>query len=349
MQRFRIAALAALALAWGSSPSFAQELYRDQMSSGAGWGLNASSLDYIATFGYDYSADAIPEAPNSRVGDTATSGLKMQANLVDGAYSVFTVYPIGQSFSGDYMLRFDAWMNYDADERINGGSNGTTEFLGGGIGYDDSSADIGPGAQVLATGDGGSGSDWRAFAEGAFLDAAEMTGLSRNGTDLYYADFLPGVAPPAGQVAQTAFPAGTAGSPGFQWITFEIRSEGGVASVFIERPDTARLEIAEFNGDGLRPYTSDGNISLVYADFFSSISPAPAIMFGLIDNVVVSQINPVLAPPPAPPPAAPGSGSGSATVEEIPALGPLGPALVALLTALSGALGVRRKQRLHPD
>ncbi|WP_425395274.1 hypothetical protein [Aeoliella sp.] len=267
----------------------AQELFRDEMTSGAGWGVNASSGDSAATFGYNYSADDIPEAPNSQGGDTATTGVKLEANITAGALDVFTLYPIGESFSGSYQLRFDAWMNYDANERINGGSAGTTEFLGGGIGYDNVAADIGIGAQILATNDGGSGSDWRAFGDGSFLDPSEMIAGSRNGFDSHYSDFLPGVAPPAGQ-AQAAFPAGTAGSPGFQWITFEVNTAHGRSAVFIEKPGGDRLHITTINAYGARPYTSDGNIGVVYADFFSSVTSRPDLTFGIVDNVVVNQI-----------------------------------------------------------
>lgn len=267
----------------------AQELFRDELTSGAGWGVNASSGDSAATFGYDYSADDIPEAPNTLGGDTATTGVKLEANITAGALDVFTLYPVGQSFTDNYQLRFDAWMNYDADERINGGSAATTELIGGGIGYDDTSADIGAGAQILATGDGGSGSDWRAFADGAFLDPAEMAAGDRNGFNAYYSDFLPGVAPPAGQ-AQVDFPPGIAGSPGFQWVTFEINTANGKSAVFVEKPDGDRLLITTINNNGARPYTSDGNISLVYADYFSSVTSRPDLTFGLIDNVVVTQI-----------------------------------------------------------
>jgi hypothetical protein len=282
--------VAVCALLSAANATTAQELFRDEMNSGANWGFNASSADSAATFGYDYSADDIPESPNSRGGDAATTGVKLEANIVaPPTLEVFTLWPVGESFSGNYQLRFDAWMNYDADERINGGSNATTEFIGGGIGYDDTSADIGAGAQFLATGDGGSGSDWRAFADGAFLDPVEMAANDRDGSNAYYSDFLPGVAPPAGQ-AQTDFPAGSAGSPGFQWVTFEVNTANGKSAVFVEKPGGDRLHIATINRDGTRPYTSDGNIGLVYADFFSSVSPRADLTFGLIDNVEVKQI-----------------------------------------------------------
>lgn len=259
----------------------ATELFRDEMDSAAGWGVNANNADSVATFGYDYSADDIPEAPNSRGGDVATTGVKLEANLALGASSVLTIYPTGQSFTGDYQLRFDAWMNYFQ------GGDGTTEFVGGSLGYDGTSADVNQGAECLITGDGGSGSDWRAYAEGAFLDASEMTAGSRNGADPYYADFLPGVAPPPGQ-AQTSFAPGADGSPGFQWITVEINSVGGVCSIVVEKPGGARLEIVHFNHDAARPYTNDGNIGLRYADYFTSVTTRPDLTFGLIDNVEVN-------------------------------------------------------------
>lgn len=286
LKGFALLALALLAAA----PANAATLYSNEMASASGWGFNAfgtaaSVGDYAVTFGYDYSADGIPEAPNSDAGDTATSGVKLEANLAGGSASGFTLYPTGQSFSGNYQLRFDVWMNYDADERINGGSAGTTEFIGGGIGYDNMSANIGSGAQIIATGEGGSGSDWRAFADGTFLAHEDMVAGSRNGFDPHYADFLPGVAPPAGQF-QVSFPEGVAGSPGFQWVTFEVRTVDGISKVVLEKPNGDRLRIVEIE----EPYTSDGNIGLFYADFFSSVTARPDLTFGLIDNVVVSEI-----------------------------------------------------------
>jgi hypothetical protein len=267
----------------------AQELFRDELASGAGWGVNATSADSAAVFGYDYSADGIPEAPNSQGADAATSGVKLTSNTAEPAsLEAMTLYPIGQSFSGKYQLRFDAWMNYDVDERINGGSNGTTEFIGGGVGYDNTAADIGPGLQAIATGDGGSGSDWRVFADGAFLDPAEMNAQDRNNANPAYSDFLPGASPPASQF-HLSYPPGTPGVPGFQWVTFEITTDNGFGVVNIEKPDGDRLRIATLT-QADRPFTSDGNIGIFYADFFTSISPRPDVTFGIIDNVVVSRV-----------------------------------------------------------
>ena len=74
---------AALALLWslGATSASAETLFWDQMNadSAAGWGSNVTSADTKATFGYNYSAVGIPEAPNSMGGDTATSRAMVQS------------------------------------------------------------------------------------------------------------------------------------------------------------------------------------------------------------------------------------------------------------------------------
>ena len=283
-----------LALLAVSDITSAQELYRNQMAGGGGWTVRTTSGTSI-NVSYEYSADDIPEAPNSRVGDVATTGFKLEANISAGASSFMTLSPAGQNFTGNYQLRFDAWMNYDADQRINRGSYGTTKFIGGGVGYDGVTTDVASGAQVVATGDGGSISDWRAFKSPPqfFVPADNMSAGDRNGANSYYSDFLPGVVPPAGQ-AQIDFPPGTAGSPGFQWITFEFTAINNVVHVSIERPDGERLKIVDIDCNDTSDMSSgcstDGNVSLFYADFFAYVSPRPDLTFGLIDNVEVSEV-----------------------------------------------------------
>jgi len=259
----------------------------DQMNSGAGWGLN-STADFVATFGYSYAADGIPEAPNSQGGDDPFTGLKAEANLSEGASHFGSFYPVGQNFTGTHQLRFDAWMNWEV------GAGSTTEFNGGGLGYNGTSADVNSGAQLIATGDGGSASDWRALKDGFFVAAGDMAAGTRQGSDPYYADFLPAVASPEDQEQ-----GGTsvAGSPGFQWITWIFTNVGGVVSVDIEKPDLSQLHIVTLDcndtSDGSTGCSSEGNISLFYADFFTSVNTS-GFNFGLFDNVVVTD-----APEPA--------------------------------------------------
>lgn len=236
------------------------QLFQDQMNNGGNWGVNDNgNADFLTTFNYDYSANGIPEAPNSQGGDAATRGLKMEANIVNGAGSFFTVYPTGQNFAGSYQLRFDAWMSF--------GTSGTTEFLGGGIGYNSLDADLTSGAQAIATGDGDSTNDWRAFYDDTYFPLGD-------GNAAPYVDFLPSV---NGSVA---------GSPGLQWITWEFNVLEGDVSIFIEKPDLSRLELIS----ATPTESMDGNISLFYADFFTSVGFPTADTFGLIDAVVVNAI-----------------------------------------------------------
>jgi hypothetical protein len=259
----------------------------DPMESGTGWGINGTA-DVQATFGYNYSLDGIPEAPNSQLGDAPTTGLKAEANLSSGAANYFSAYPIGQNFTGIYQLRFDAWMNFSTDDYYNFGAAGTTEFLGGGIGYDGIASDIGSGAQMIVTGDGGSGSDYRAFKNGAFLAPEDMNAGSRNGFDPYYSDFFTGtVTPPEDQEQEPG--TNVAGSPGFQWVTWVVTNVNGIVSFAMEKPDLSTLEIVRMDcRDASCDY--EGNIMLFYADFFSSVTASPQFTFGLFDNVSVTDV-----------------------------------------------------------
>ena len=289
--------IVAVAVAFVPSVVSAAVLFSDDMTNATAWGMNASSADTAATFNYNYAADGIPEAPHPIMGGAATRGVKLEANIIDpAAGEKFTLYPLGQNFTGNHQLRFDAWMNFDADTRATTGA-GTTEFLGGGVGYDNVTVDVASGAQTIATGEGGSASDWRAFKSPPqfFVASADMNGGTRQGSSPYYANFLPSVAPPPDQ-GQAA--SGVAGSPGFQWITwvFTAINQGGLnkVRVSIEKPDGSSLSIVKMNcnftGDGSNGCTSEGNISLFYADFFSSVSSRPDLTFGVIDNVIVTDV-----------------------------------------------------------
>ena len=271
----------ALLLAVTGSSVLAVDLYRDEMNSGANWGVNATA-DTQVTFGYNYSLDGIPEAPNTQLGDTLFTGLKAEANLTSNASNFLTAYPIGQNFTGTYQLQFDAWMNYEY------GAGSTTEFLGGGVGYDGVTTDVASGAQLIVTGEGGSASDYRALKDGFFVDAAAMAGGTRQGSEPYYADFFPSVASPEDQEQAGG---STAGSPGFQWVTWVFTNVNGIVSIDAVKPDNSSLRIITLDcsdtSDGSTGCSSDGNISLFYADFFTSVN-ASGLNFGLFDNVLVT-------------------------------------------------------------
>lgn len=90
-----------------------------------GWEV-ATPLDVTNQFSVDYSQFGIPAPP----GTATTRGLLASVNKLDATQSAAGVnfYPIGQSFSGDYALRFQMY-----HEGVNGG--GTTEHIIFGINH----------------------------------------------------------------------------------------------------------------------------------------------------------------------------------------------------------------------
>lgn len=96
----------------------------------ANWALfyastNSTDYDYTAAFAYDYSLQGIPAAPHST---NDTLGLYIQVNK-DGTPNAAAVnlYPLNESFSGDYALRFDLYMLV--------GTGATTEYALFGINH----------------------------------------------------------------------------------------------------------------------------------------------------------------------------------------------------------------------
>ena len=99
-----------------------------------------------------------------------TRGLKMTANNSGGVFSGFSVSPNGQSFSGNYRVKFHMWQNYVGP--LGPGGSGTTQLSTYGIGTAGNVA-FWPGAatkESVAFGttlDGGSASDYRAYSSAA--------------------------------------------------------------------------------------------------------------------------------------------------------------------------------------
>jgi hypothetical protein len=248
-----------------------------------------------ANFFFDYSTVGIPAAPNS-IGGT-TRGLKLEANVPGTAvFSGISVSPNGQSFSGDYVLRFDAWQN------INGpfpaGGSGSTQMTDAGVGTNGTTAQFPGGtlqsAMFAASGDGGTATDYRAYtAPGApatdtsgVYAAGAVTG-STNNTNSYYSNFGNASAP-AAQVALFPQQTGTtaAGTQGMAWHVWEITKSGNFVTWEIDDKPIATLDISTANLAG-------SNIFLGQFDINATSSAdvnARSLLFGLVDNVRVTAI-----------------------------------------------------------
>lgn len=285
-----------LFLAAAASASIGSEviLFSDDfdVDSSADWNINASSSDTSAIFAFDYSSIGVPPSPN---GGGTTLGLRMAANIDSPDSSeALTLSPVGESFSGTYLLKFDMWMNFNGP--FPAGGVGAAEFLCAGIGYDDVTVNLGAGTGsggwFALTGDGGSSRDYRAYQvyleqyaeSGQFF--AGTSSVAQNGSDPYYAGFGGIDVDAAVPYQQTLYPLQTGttqvGSAGFEWHEVTIFVNGSTALWSIDGLPIAELDPALGPGFDL-----EGNISIGYDDMFSSVSDNPDVSFGLIDNLVV--------------------------------------------------------------
>lgn len=214
------------------------------------WQFNSSvaadtandNLNNEANFFFDYSTVGIPLAPRSGTG--GSFGLKMEADVFGSptttAIKTMSASPLGQSFTGDYTLTFDAWQNFQGP--FPGGGSGTTQALLATVGANTTTTQN-PGGTInsagfAATNDGGSSSDYRAYrgttnlAPSTGVYAAGNTTAAVNPPNPYpaggYYAFLQGTVP----AQQTTYAQGLSfnsqtgstnvGVIGMAWHTWEI-------------------------------------------------------------------------------------------------------------------------------
>lgn len=296
-------ALVATALLAGSA-SAQEVLFTENFNSpdnALDWRVNTVSAFDRATFGFDYGALGIPPAPNST--DGTAIGLKLEANVPregggTGLLSGVSVSPLDRAFTGNYQLRFDLWQNFPGP--FPAGGAGSTQLSGGGVlssglvthyvagGYS--------AITFFATGDGGSGDDYRVYAaanvspsvEQSTTYAAASPGETtyRNNTDSYYASFGAVQAPEAHTALFPATQTGTtaAGTQGMKWHDVAITKIGSVVTwhiddVLIATVDLSRVTAA-LSGENIYLAQSDINATT------TSEALAP-LLFGLFDNVRV--------------------------------------------------------------
>lgn len=266
------------------------------IDSSSNWTVSKSSTDTHVTFNYDYAADGISPAPHS-IGGT-TRGVKFEANLTAGVRAALSMSPMGQSFSGDYRLRFDMWINVNG--RFPAGGTGSTEYLTAGLGTTGgrvqwtSSGSTADGYWFVTDGEGGASdtstpADFGAYADTTIQSAA--SGVYDSGTDAdargnvnaYYATAFPGgQTPPAYQ--QSNYPqqtgALTGGCVGFAWRDVIIAKRGNIVEWSIDG-----VKLATFTNASV----TASNVFVGYWDPYTSVSDNATLSFGLVDNVRVEQ------------------------------------------------------------
>ncbi len=283
---------AVAAAAMTASSASAAVLLSDDMSTNANWGV-VGTADSAATFGFDYSTVGVPMAP----GAANTLALKLEANngdLLTGAESIGAVSTA--NFAGTYQVSYSFWANYTGP--LDTGGSGSTEFIGGAIGHDGVTNALDSGANLIWTGDAGSGTDLRAHKDGVLLATAAQLPkygynaafINANHDGIAGAGLFPSVGAPAAQLA--LFPGQInftrPGSAGFAWHEAVITVIGGAATFHVDGIRVVTVDQTVGQGNGA--YSTSGKVGLLYADLFSSVAGIPAVSFGLFTNVVVTDV-----------------------------------------------------------
>jgi hypothetical protein len=269
---------------------------------------------------FDYSTVGIPSAPNS--GGT-TRGMKMEANVPGTAtFSGMSMSPNGVSVTGDFVMTFDMWQN--ANGPFPGGGSGSTQMTIGGYGSNGTAVQF-PGLTTAqqqsvyfgATGEGGSGVDYRAYLgtsgftgtaptitvaagstqpdtqknpDGTPVYAAGAVAGSTNNSNAYYSTFA-GATPPGAQTTlfaqqNGALASGTLGEGWHAWkiVKLGTRLTWQVDGKLLATIDTTMNPAWAFAGDNIFFGQFDINATS------STDVNARNLLFGLVDNVVVDTV-----------------------------------------------------------
>lgn len=271
-----------------------QTLFEDDFDNtpAGNWTINAQTAQDRAVIGFDYSTVGIPAAPNS---DGTTVGALLQANRpgAAGSLSGVSISPLGQSFTGDYQLRYDLWQNYNGPlGPTTVGGTGSTQLTGSGImtsGNVAHFAGSGDGLWFAASADGGTVSDYRVYYRGINqTDLSLYAAGSQNSTAAYYSGFG-GEAAPAEQL--TAYPSQTGttqpGAVGMEWRDVTVTKTGDIVTWDI---DGVRIATVDLTAAGVT-FAGD-NILFAHSDINTGQTTAAGepMLFGLIDNVRVTVV-----------------------------------------------------------
>lgn len=274
-------------------------------ASAANYSVVSSDLtSSFPTFAYNYAAMGIPSAPNS--GDSSTLGVKLDANFsAPGAAEGVTLFT-NASLSGDYTVKFDAWLN--ANGPFPDGGSGSTNYLTAGVGSNGTTnnfvANTGNGGWTAVNGENGSGTDYRFYKDAALQGvattqyAAGTAANARNGLNGYYDSLgsvnvsnLPVQGVNNGGPAQqngTSF----AGSFGMAWhvVQLVVDADGGTGGAASMKWYIDNLLIGTLNAGADGSFSAAGRVALGYSDPTTNLSDNPPLSFALIDNLTVTTI-----------------------------------------------------------
>jgi hypothetical protein len=269
--------------------------------------------DFTVQFAFDYSTNryvangvtnSIPSAPNSTNG--TTRGVKLTVNKDDNAATAaVSLYPTGMTFSNNYALRADMWINYNGPAY---GGVGSTEFgtfginhTGDKVNWIDSvvappsdgvwfavAGEAGAGINIITdydayVGNGTSSAVWLRTADGGFLDR-DGDGTPETEVRLAQPDTFP---------LKRMFPSPqfeSAGAPGKQWVQVEIRQHTNNTGSPVVTWLINGYVIAE-HAQGVAYGQTAGNVMIGTMDPFPNIANSKEDNFVIFDNVRVVNLD----------------------------------------------------------
>lgn len=295
MKRSLILALAVVVPAASQAALFYDNFDTDTSAS---WTVNKSATDSSATFAFDYSAYGIPSAPGSAGG--STKGLRMLANQSAGVFQGLSASPTGQSFTGDYLLKAQVWMNFVGAGPA--GGSGSTQAGGMGIMTNGTSAQWAGGSQnsvwFATTTDGNSSVDWRAYsptagtgytaASGVFAAGTGTSPDARNNIHPYYSGFGGlGVSAPAAQTLLFPGQTGTVnvGCIAYTWQEMQVLKLGNIVTWKV-----GGLLIATVDTTGMTLGGDNFHLNYFDTNGTSSTDPNDFLNNAIFDNVSVHAV-----------------------------------------------------------
>ncbi|MBI4328110.1 MAG: hypothetical protein HY674_23000, partial [Chloroflexi bacterium] len=321
LSKHALCAVLAAGLLSSSLPAAEQVLFSDNFDSdtSANWNLVEGSRDgtpdYTAEFAFDYGAvkyvsngitNLIPAAPHSAGG--ATKGVKLTVNNNDAtaAAAAVSLYPKDRTFSGNYALRVDMWLNYNGPAF---GGSGSTEHATFGLNHAGDKVNWGGSTSVpstfvsdgvwfAVTGEAGANPDYRAFVGDTATPAIPLRDvaggfLDRDGNG------VPEENVTAADAATAPFPLifptppfETPGAPGKQWVQVEVRqrtNDAGTPVVTWLMNGYVMAEHSQATDPTINQLS--GNVMIGYMDIFNSIASPKEDNFVIFDNLRVVSLD----------------------------------------------------------
>lgn len=296
MKRFHLSLLAGVLVAGAANATilYQTDFETDQSSN---FTVAISSADTEANFNYDY-ATWTPTAPTAGItaigaapGGAGTKGLKIRSNFdgtgTDEAVTAFVNASAGKS---EWTLTFDAFQLWNGAADISG-TGTTTGFT---VGNANTSFPFHTvpatfnGWFLLMTGEGGSASDAR------YYSAASATPVASNATPVWLGVGAAQVGMPTAEwsviFAAPNYPQ--AGTPGRQWVTWEVVSNGTTVTVSVTPVGGTKTQIASWT------QTANQTAGIGFWDLFTgSVADPASDNFVVIDNLILEEPDP---PPPPP-------------------------------------------------